>query len=299
MATLRQYFDTDFSNATKLTGTVEYEGQNIEAKICYDFVGGVAFFACYIPRNGKINILLSALLEKFANGSTQINFDGHVGLPEGKSFPGEIYVDNGKTFNLKARISGDNEWVSIHEFERVKRIFIYTETMPIKKCTDRLRSNANEKGVKILFRSKKYVETRTRNEVPFAFLSHDSRDKEIAREIATYLQNRMCPVWYDEFSLAVGDHLRDSIEQGLKDSKKCVLLLSKNFLSNSGWTKKEFDSVFTRELVEEKKLILPVWLNVSQKEVFEYSPSLANVYALNWSELGKEKVCEKLHRAIL
>jgi TIR domain len=59
----------------------------------------------------------------------------------------------------------------------------------------------------------------------------------------------MCPVWYDEFALKIGDNLRDSIERGLKECRKCVLVLSPNFLTNGGWTKKEFDSIFTREIL--------------------------------------------------
>jgi len=34
---------------------------------------------------------------------------------------------------------------------------------------------------------------------------------------------------------------------------------------------KEFDSIFTREILEKRKLVLPVWYNVSQQEVFDYS----------------------------
>ena len=82
-----------------------------------------------------------------------------------------------------------------------------------------------------------------------AFISHDSRDKaEVARKIAIGLQRMLCPVWYDEFSLIVGANLRDSIENGLKQSRKCILVLSPHFFSNGGSTKKEFDSIFTREI---------------------------------------------------
>ena len=168
-----------------------------------------------------------------------------------------------------------------------------------KKSADRIRDLAKSTGAKVMFRSKKYVENRTRFEIPHAFISHDSKDRATAQTIATYLQNRLCPVWYDEFSLSVGDNLRESIEKGLKESKKCILVLSRDFLSNPGWTKKEFDSIFTREILEQTRLILPVWLNVSTEDVFAYSPSLANVFALNWVELGEEEVCKKLHKAIV
>jgi hypothetical protein len=85
----------------------------------------------------------------------------------------------------------------------------------------------------------------------------------------------LCPVWFDEFSLAVGDSLRESIEAGLKTCHMCILVLTPNFLAKGGWPKREYDSIFTRELIENKKLILPVWAGVSKEEVYEYSPILA------------------------
>src|SRR5689334_5453471 len=72
--------------------------------------------------------------------------------------------------------------------------------------------------------------------------------------------------------LKVGDNLRDSIERGLKETRKCILILSPHFLSNTGWTKVKFDSVFTREIMEGSGVVLPIWHNVSAKEVHEYSP---------------------------
>jgi hypothetical protein len=50
---------------------------------------------------------------------------------------------------------------------------------------------------------------RNTSERPRAFISHDSRDKEkIAEPLAAALQNFMCPVWFDKFSLKVGDSLK-------------------------------------------------------------------------------------------
>ena len=107
-----------------------------------------------------------------------------------------------------------------------------------------------------------------------------------------------CPVWFDEFSLRVGDSLRESIERGLKEARKCILLITPHFLANEGWRKREFDCVFTRELLKKKNVILPVWHEVTPNEVYEYSPSLANKVALKWSE-GREDVASKLRQAVL
>jgi len=111
------------------------------------------------------------------------------------------------------------------------------------------------------------------------------------------LQKYMCPVWYDEYSLKVGHSLREQIEKGLKECKKCILILTPNYLSNEGWGKREFDSVFTREMIEKQNVVLPVWNNVSPADIYEYSPSLADRVALQWNT-GVEEVARKLKQAI-
>jgi hypothetical protein len=128
---------------------------------------------------------------------------------------------------------------------------------------------------------------------PLAFISHDSRDKaDIALPLALMLEERDCPVWYADFSLRVGDSLIESIERGLTETRKCILILTPNFLNNKGWTKREFNSVFTREVLEKRNVILPVWHGVTQQQVYDYSPSLADKYALIWSaeQTQKEKI---------
>ena len=108
-----------------------------------------------------------------------------------------------------------------------------------------------------------------------------------------------CPVWYDEFSLKIGDNLRESIEKGLKECKKCILVLSPNFLSNKGWAKTEFDSIFTRQILEKQKLLLPIWYKVSEHDVYSYSPSLSNVKGTDWESHDEEEVCRQLYSAII
>ena len=111
------------------------------------------------------------------------------------------------------------------------------------------------------------------------------------------MQKLMCPVWYDEYSLKVGDSLREEIEKGIKECNKCILILTPNYLSNQGWGKQEFDSVFTRELIETKKVILPVWHGITKNHVYEYSPALADRVAVNWQE-GVAAVARKLKQAL-
>jgi hypothetical protein len=123
---------------------------------------------------------------------------------------------------------------------------------------------------------------------------HAFTDKEaIARPLAERLRERVGTIWYDEYSLRVGDSLRESIENGLKRSDRCVIILSKAFLKNQGRAKREFDSIYTREIVEKRKVILPVWVDVSRDNLYQYSPILADRVGVMWSE-GIDSVVAKL-----
>ena len=105
------------------------------------------------------------------------------------------------------------------------------------------------------------------------------------------------PVWYDEYSLQVGDSLRENIERGLREARKCVLILSPNFLANKGWAKAEFESIYTREIVEGKNVILPVWHDITKHELFEFSPRLVDKVGVS-SALGVAEVARQLCSAI-
>jgi hypothetical protein len=107
----------------------------------------------------------------------------------------------------------------------------------------------------------------------------------------------MCPVWYDEFSLKLGSSLRQSIELGLKECKKCILVLTPNFLANTGWTKTEFNSIFTREILEKNNVVVPIWHEVTARDVYEYSPSLADRFAVQWSK-GLDEVSRLIYNSI-
>jgi len=51
------------------------------------------------------------------------------------------------------------------------------------------------------------------------FICHASEDKDrFARPLAESLRNQNIAVWYDEFSLMLGDSLRRAIDRGLRDS---------------------------------------------------------------------------------
>jgi hypothetical protein len=115
------------------------------------------------------------------------------------------------------------------------------------------------------------------------FISHASEDKEdFVRPLAKELQNRGYRVWYDEISLSWGDNLSSSIDKGISQSKFGIIVLSQNFFKKK-WTERELNGFVSKE-VNDEKVILPIWHQVSKKEVLAFSPTLAGKIAIDSSQ---------------
>jgi hypothetical protein len=129
------------------------------------------------------------------------------------------------------------------------------------------------------------------------FICHASEDKkEVAEPLAKMLQAQNLEVWYDNFTLTVGDSLRRRIDEGLANSRYGVVILSPSFFTKN-WPQKELDGLAAREDAEGHKVILPVWHNVDQKYVARYSPTLADRLATETSD-GLKVVLSDLLKAI-
>ncbi|HDZ8848444.1 TIR domain-containing protein [Aeromonas sanarellii] len=130
------------------------------------------------------------------------------------------------------------------------------------------------------------------------FISHASEDKEeFVRPLAETLENMGVKVWYDEFTLKVGDSLRQSIDHGLIKSKFGTVILSAAFCSKN-WTQYELDSMVAREM-NGHKMILPIWHKISKDEVIKFSPALADKVALNTSISSIKEIAGALSEVIL
>lgn len=125
------------------------------------------------------------------------------------------------------------------------------------------------------------------------FISHASEDKdEVVRPLAHALQAGGLKVWYDEFELKIGDSLRRKIDSGLAKSRFGVIVFSKSFLTK-GWTNYELDGLVTRS-VDGDQVLLPIWHNVTKKEIIDYSPSLADKLARSTSTHTVEEIASEI-----
>lgn len=113
------------------------------------------------------------------------------------------------------------------------------------------------------------------------FISHASEDKESFVEVLAKQLKEVYKVnvWYDKFSLEYGDSLLDSIEEGLKQSNYGIVILSKNFFDKK-WTNTELKVLRTKEMELSKKVIIPIWYNISREDVYNHSILLSDKLAI-------------------
>jgi len=104
--------------------------------------------------------------------------------------------------------------------------------------------------------------------------------------------SRGLSIWYDDFSLKVGDSLRREIEHGLARSKFGIVIISPDFFRKE-WTQRELDVLVQKEIRSKRKVILPVWHNIDKKTVAKNSLALADVKAAKTSD-GLEIVANKI-----
>lgn len=129
------------------------------------------------------------------------------------------------------------------------------------------------------------------------FISHAYEDKkDFVKPLADKLIEYGIEVWYDEYSLSVGDSLRRSIDKGLKESTYGIIVLSENFF-NKNWSQYELDGLWQLQSISKSKRILPIWHNITKEEIINYSPTLADIIALSSNE-DLENIVEKIIKVI-
>lgn len=284
MATIREYFDADprailvFADWTCATRDGEHLA-TLVAKVALDFEANAKYWYIYVPAVDNLSGCLSALFASPMLASCQISPDGH-----------RIEIVKG--------LSDYSERLGSETLLFTRRVHLYVDAELQIDQRSSIVATALENGYFLSIRDRDYAVKRSQAEKPIAFVSHDSRDKDaFVRDLVIELAKNQCVVWYDEYSLNVGDSLRENIERGLREARKCIVVLSPNFLSNAGWGKAEFDSIFTREVLHQESVILPVWLNVDARKVYEYSPRLADKVGISAS-LGAPEAARRLARAI-
>lgn len=127
------------------------------------------------------------------------------------------------------------------------------------------------------------------------FVSHAWEDKEsFADEFVNELRKLGISVWYDTSQIRWGDSMRQRIDDGLKKSKFGVVILSPNYIAEGKyWTKAELDGLFQLESIRGKTL-LPIWHDLTKKQVMEFSPIIANKKAMTTASMTAQEIAAEL-----
>ena len=127
------------------------------------------------------------------------------------------------------------------------------------------------------------------------FVSHAWEDKEdFVDEFVKELKKQGLKVWYDTNKLEWGDSMRGKIDKGLAKSRYGVVVLSPNYIAeHKYWTKAELNGLFQVESIN-GKVILPIWHNLTKKQVVEYSPIIADRKAMTTALMTAEEIAIQL-----
>jgi len=206
-------------------------------------------------------------------------------LKELEEFPQSLFIQTSNAF-----IEGNTNDSTSLVFS--KAVYLYTDHSDISR--EELSNHFSSFGMKLFMRDATYWNQHMEMKLPDVFICYDSRDKDsFVRPLAQALSKRLLKVWFDEYSLRIGDSLIDKIDEGLRQCRFGIVVISKNFLTRKKWTNREFRSLATREIDAGRKVILPVWLDVTRDEVKKYSLDLADKIALDAKE-GVETIAEKI-----
>ncbi len=292
MNTVKDLFERDLSNFFTQGLILNFNDNNKNPlpsailKVCFDINNNTRLVKSYIPETPHYAEYIDLIyktdyVQKCDLGKDDISRRKKIRVEGiGLEKPLELNSPDGGFDVLSGHQGfGDHQKLSDTQFN--KRVFIYVEKYIEKNKRDFLLELGQKAGLYPVIRDKNYLDATTKDRSPLAFISHDSRDKEVlVSDLALKLTQRFCPVWYDDFSLGVGDNLRKSIEKGLRETKYCILVLSPNFLNNKGWGEAEFESIFAKNIDSDENLILPIWHNVNKNQVKEFCLSLSNIVAL-------------------
>jgi hypothetical protein len=284
MATLKELFDGEFAHTLRNHSEVTFTtvgGSNNRAieKIYFSFDEYSCFLGYFVAEEFAGPDFLQALLLQADDSRARLS-GGVVAIA---SHPA-VYQSAG-TSSATLPFTG--------------RIIMYVDAVLDDVMKQTLVALGDSRSWRVQIRDRGYAKSISESEQPLGFISHDSRDKDdFVRPLAERLRSALCPVWYDEFSMQPGASLRESIDAGLRDSKRCVVVLSPNFLTNPGWGKAEFNAIMNKHFAAGGNVLIPIWHGVTREQVAEYSPLVVDIVGIN-TNLGEDEVFNRLHRVLM
>jgi hypothetical protein len=160
----------------------------------------------------------------------------------------------------------------------------------------RIDELVNQITVHVENKSSLYQESEENYDV---FVSHAWEDKEsFVDGFVTEMQNLGIKVWYDKEKIGWGDSMRAKIDEGLKNSKFGIAVISPNYIApEKYWTKAELDGLFQLESIN-GKFLLPIWHNITKQQILNYSSIIANKKALSTAMMTINEIAVEMKKLL-
>lgn len=174
------------------------------------------------------------------------------------------------------------------KMEFLKMVKGFTDT--VYRNLQRRLVKADESYFEVMEQENKLMKKRD------VFISHASEDKPtLVKELADKLIAEGITVWYDEYSIQLGDDIAEKIDEGLAHSQFGVVVLSPRYFGKKKtWTKREYSALMAAEDVDKSKRIIPIWLEFTKEDLFEKSPMIANHAALVAKDESIDSMVKKI-----
>jgi len=98
------------------------------------------------------------------------------------------------------------------------------------------------------------------------FLCHASEDKnDVILPLTRALKSADIDYWVDSAAIKLGDSITEKVNEGLRTSNYCILVLSKSFVGKP-WPERELNSILNMRIAAEKEII-PVLVGTAEEQI--------------------------------
>lgn len=119
-----------------------------------------------------------------------------------------------------------------------------------------------------------------------AFICHRSTDKSsVVRPLVELLEVNGISCWVDEAEILWGDSLTEKVNEGLRNSRYVVVVLSTSFIQQS-WPEKELNASLNLEATTGQSKVLPLLVGsqADHQTILQYYPLLNDKRYMSWPD---------------
>lgn len=122
------------------------------------------------------------------------------------------------------------------------------------------------------------------------FLSHANADKiDYVDELFTILKRLGINIFYDKEELAWGDHWKNRILDGVRESEFAIIVISENFFGRE-WTERELNHFLHLQNESGQKIILPLLHDIEFSDLKGKYPQLEFIQGIKSNAVTKENI---------